>query len=62
MNSSQSINECEVNNQSVGQGRNDSRFCPHLHIGYEGGKDNLDECVESDDSCKTQVNLNFSEK
>ena len=37
VNSSQYVNECEANNQvqSVGQGRNASRFCSHLPIEYE---------------------------
>ena len=51
VNSSQYVNECEASNQvqHVGQGRNASRFCSHLHIEYEGRNGNLDECVESDD-------------
>ena len=52
MNNSQYVNECEANNQieSFGQGRFASRLYSHLPKENEGGIDNLDECIESDDS------------
>ena len=52
MNNSLFVNECEANIQteSVGQGRFASRLYFHLPKEDEGGNDNLDGCIESDDS------------